>query len=97
MTLEADSTATLPAGWETRLVAVRNDNTGGAIGWCLEVHDLACSKLVAGRTRDWDFVQVLLEADMVDHAILEERLTKLDVSPDRVESLRQRLRRLREG
>jgi hypothetical protein len=91
-----DSTATLPAGWETRLVAVRNDNTGGATGWCLEVHDLACSKLVAGRARDWDFVRVLLAAGLVDPAILDERLTQLDLSPDRVDSLRQRLRRLSE-
>ena len=37
----APTTATLPAGWEERLVKVCNDNTGGAIGWCLESHDLA--------------------------------------------------------
>ena len=29
-------TALLPAGWESRLVPVCNDNTGGATGWCLE-------------------------------------------------------------
>jgi len=34
-------TATLSTGWESRLVKVSNDNTGGAIGWCLEPHDLA--------------------------------------------------------
>jgi hypothetical protein len=43
------TTAALPAGWEDRLMAVRNQHTGGATGWCLEVHDLACAKLVAGR------------------------------------------------
>jgi hypothetical protein len=43
-----ETTATLPAGWIQRLVPVHNENTGGAIGWCLDVHDLAVSKLVAG-------------------------------------------------
>jgi uncharacterized nucleotidyltransferase DUF6036 len=50
-----ETTATLPAGWTERLVPVRNENTGGATGWCLEAHDLAISKLIAGRERDWDF------------------------------------------
>jgi hypothetical protein len=42
-------TATLPAGWEKRLVLINNENTRGVRGWCLEVHDLAIAKLVAGR------------------------------------------------
>ena len=44
-----ETTATLPPGWQERLVPIHNENTGGATGWCLEVHDLAASKLVAGR------------------------------------------------
>jgi hypothetical protein len=31
-------------------------NTGGAVGWCLEAHDLAVSKLIAGRAKDLEFV-----------------------------------------
>jgi hypothetical protein len=57
-----DTTATLPAGWKDRLVPVRNENTGGATGWCLDVYDLASSKLVAGRERDIDFLQAPLRA-----------------------------------
>ena len=53
-------TATLPPGWETRLVKLTNDNTGGAIGWCLEPHDLAFSKLAARREKDLAFVAALL-------------------------------------
>ena len=56
-----ETTATLPAGWRQRLIALRNDNTGGATGWCLDVHDLASSKLVAGRDRDRAYVRVLLQ------------------------------------
>jgi hypothetical protein len=33
-----ETTATLPSGWMDRLVPFANDNTGGATGWCLEVH-----------------------------------------------------------
>mgnify|MGYP001156561468 FL=1 len=53
-------TAQLPAGWENRLVRVSSENTGGAIGWCLDVHDLAFSKLAAGRPKDLEFVGNLL-------------------------------------
>jgi hypothetical protein len=59
-----ETTATLPAGWQERLIPLRNENTGGAIGWCLEVHDLAASKLVAGREKDLEFVRVLLREKM---------------------------------
>src|SRR5882672_7163441 len=55
-----DSTATAPSGWKERLVPIHNENTGGATGWCLEIHDLAASKLVAGREKDLDFVRLLV-------------------------------------
>lgn len=44
-------TATLPEGWEERLSPLSNENTGGATGWCLDPHDLAYSKLAAGREK----------------------------------------------
>jgi hypothetical protein len=72
-----ETTATLPAGWPDRLVPLANDNTGGATGWCLEVHDLAVSKLVAGREKDLDFVRVLVRARMGDPTVLQERVTML--------------------
>ena len=40
-------TAVLPSGWQDRLVVVKNENTNGVTGLCLEVHDLAVSKFVA--------------------------------------------------
>ena len=48
-------TAVLPAGWKDRLIPVRNQNTGGGTGLCVEVHDLAVSKVVAGRAKDLTF------------------------------------------
>ncbi|MBF0356928.1 MAG: hypothetical protein HQL43_17010, partial [Alphaproteobacteria bacterium] len=58
-------TATLPSGWETRLVRIQNENTNNKIGYCLEPHDLAASKLAAGRDKDWPFVAKLLELKIV--------------------------------
>jgi hypothetical protein len=49
-------TAVLPAGWRERLVPVHNSNAGGGTGLCLEINDLALSKLVAGREKDVDFI-----------------------------------------
>ncbi len=42
-----------------------NENTGGAIGWCLDPHDLAFSKLAARREKDLAFVSALLRLKMV--------------------------------
>ena len=50
-----ETTAVLPDGWKARLIPVRNENTRGATGLCLEVHDLLISKYVAGREKDHRF------------------------------------------
>lgn len=71
-------TATLPGGWEERLVRVSNENTGGAIGWCLDPHDLAFSKLAARREKDLAFVAALLRHELVRPSHVE-RLIALAV------------------
>jgi hypothetical protein len=72
-------TATLPKGWEARLVKIQNANTDLKIGYCLEPHDLAASKLVAGRDKDWPFVTTLLAHGIVNAGTLHERLGLLPV------------------
>lgn len=89
-----ESTATLPGGWMERLVPIRNENTTGATGWCLEVHDLAAAKLAAGRERDLDYLGVLMREQMVDAAVLRARVAELPVSAERIAVVRQRLDRL---
>jgi hypothetical protein len=76
-------TATLPAGWEGRLIEIRNENTGGASGWCLEIHDLLLSKCVAGRERDWEFVEEAVRQGLAEAAELRRRLADLPVSDAR--------------
>ena len=56
-----EETAVLPRGWRDRLVPLRSEATGGATGLCLDLHDLAVAKLVAGREKDRVFVRALLE------------------------------------
>ncbi len=58
-------TATLPRGWEGRLIPLSNENTGGATGWCLDPHDLAFSKLAARREKDLAFVSALLRHKLI--------------------------------
>lgn len=75
-------TAKLPRNWQRRLVRIENSNTGGIAGLCLEVHDLAISRYVAGREKDREFTQALARDGMTIKKILLERLavTKLDAA-----------------
>lgn len=84
-------TATLPAGWEDRLVKIQNENTDLKIGYCLEPHDLAASKLVAGREKDGPFVDTLLAHGIVNRATLKARINLLPVPQERRDQLLRRL------
>lgn len=74
------NTAVLPKGWQDRLICVNNKNTNGVTGLCLEVHDLAISKYVAGRAKDLEFVSELARQEMVDCNTLMQRLKRTEVS-----------------
>ena len=74
-----EKTAVLPKGWERRLVAVNNENTGGVTGYCLEVHDLAISKIIAMRPKDLEFVQELVRHDMIEKKTMLHRLKQTDL------------------
>jgi hypothetical protein len=75
-----EETAVLPAGWKECLVPIHGPGTGGATGLCLEAHDLAVSKLVAGRENDTRFLGALLRYRLADRAMIRDRLaaTPLD-------------------
>ena len=61
------------------MVAVSNENTNGVTGYCLEVHDLAISKLIAMRPKDLEFVQELVRHDMIDKKTMLRRLKQTDL------------------
>jgi hypothetical protein len=63
-----EETAAVPEGWQDRLVRVQTPATRGAIGWCLDPHDLVVSKYVANRDKDRVFCRNTLRHRIV-HAI----------------------------
>lgn len=81
----AEETAVLPIGWKERLVPLHNENTGGGTGLCLEVHDLAVSKLVAGREKDLDFINALLRHRLAKPELIRNRLEATALAPERRE------------
>ena len=73
-------TSALPGGWRDRLVKVQNANTAAPsgepqfTGWCLDKEDLCVAKLCALREKDQNFVGALLDAGLVDTAVIRARL-----------------------
>src|SRR5882762_3910092 len=76
-------TAVLPAGWEERLVSVTGANTSGRTGLCLDPHDLCLSKLVAHRQKDLAFVGALIDAGLIDPAVLADRVDAMSTADPR--------------
>jgi hypothetical protein len=80
------STSALAEGWRDRLVKVQNVNTAALsgvpqfTGWCLERHDLCAAKLCAFREKDCNFVGALSDAQLIDAAVLAERLSQVPAS-----------------
>jgi hypothetical protein len=88
-----ETTAMLPDGWRERLVRVQTPGTMDAVGWCLDAHDLAVSKLAAGREKDIEFVSAMLRAHLADVEVVQRRLSEIPKLPiARLEALTAQLR-----
>lgn len=86
--------AAFPEGWTGRLIPFRNRRTGGVTGWCVELHDLAASKLAAAREKDLVYVRALLAARLIKAAILENRIATLPGNPSHREEIFVLIKRL---
>jgi hypothetical protein len=86
-------TAVLPEGWEDRLIRVRTPATRGATGLCLEVHDLAVSKLAAGRDKDHQFFRTLVRHGLVNEKGLLNRLAATPIAESRRADIAALIRR----
>jgi hypothetical protein len=93
----SEETAVLPQGWKERLVVVRNANTRGAKGLCLEVHDLLVSKLIAGREKDLTYLQNAAKHRMANAEELLRRLATMEVAPEVREKARAVIERAFRG
>lgn len=77
----AEETAVLARGWKERLIVIQNENTRGARGLCLEVHDLLVAKTVAGREKDLAFLEEAARNHMADPEVMFQRLATVTVDP----------------
>ncbi len=87
------ATVILPTDWQKRLQPLLNEK-GEIIAYCAEIHDIAVSKLIAGREKDFQFLKdafwleiisveefiarVQLIETMPQNAVLTDRLQKLE-------------------
>jgi hypothetical protein len=83
-----ESTAVLPKGWKARLVNLPEGETDGVRGLCLDPHDLAIAKYVAGRDKDLVFTRELATRGLVAQDRLKVLLGETPVS----EEVRGRIR-----
>jgi len=86
-------TAQLPAGWRDRAVVVSGPNTHGARALCPEIHDLAVTKLLAGRDKDRDWIIAAAEAKLIRKDVMLRRLAMAAVDPERGAASAVRLER----
>lgn len=87
------SAATLPAGWEERVVPFDRADALPSSAVCLEPHDLVVSKLVAGREKDREFATALIRAGLVDPTLLLDRAESLPVPGAVITRVRQSIER----
>lgn len=84
---------TAPAGWQDRLVPIEVPATGHqeatVTAWCIEVHDLVISKLVANRSHDHEFVEEAIRSGLVDEGQLRRGVELLPTGD--LERARERL------
>jgi hypothetical protein len=83
-----ETTATLPSGWKGRLVNLPPGDTEGVKGLCLDPHDLAIAKYVAGREKDFVFTRELARRRIVTRKRLLALVDETPVGED----VRQRIR-----
>ncbi len=92
-----EKTAILPQGWKDRLVVIQNENTLGARGLCLEVHDLLVAKAIAGREKDLEFLSEAAKHQMADVETLLQRLSTMQADPETMRHARARIERMFRG
>jgi hypothetical protein len=76
------TTAILAAGWEQRLIRLTSPNTDGAVGLCLDAHDLVLSKYAAGREKDIVFNRALVRYRCVNKKTLLKLAKTLPVDDE---------------
>lgn len=66
------ATVVLAPGWQNRLQPLKDENEQ-VVARCLELHDTAVSKLMAGRDKDFVFLNEILAGRLISLETLAER------------------------
>ena len=74
------ATVILPTGWEDRLQKLENEN-GAIVAYCAEIHDVAVSKLIAGREKDFLFLKEAILREFIEIDIFIERIRLVESMP----------------
>jgi len=67
------ATVILPTGWQERLQKFEDEN-GNVIAYVAEIHDIAISKLIAGREKDFLFLKELFVREFIEIDVFLERV-----------------------
>ncbi len=67
------ATVILPIGWQERLQSLRNNNDE-IIAYVADITDVAVSKLIAGREKDFIFINDLLLQEILEIEVFAERI-----------------------
>lgn len=73
-------TVVLPTGWHERLQSLEDEN-GNIIAKAAEIHDIAVSKLIAGREKDFAFLKELFSHGYVSIESFFERVKLVQDMP----------------
>lgn len=74
------ATVVLPTDWQKRLLPFEDEN-GNVIAYCAEIHDIAVSKLIAGREKDFQFLKELFLREYISAEIFVERVRLVQSMP----------------
>jgi len=88
-----ERTAILPRKWKQRLINLPPGDTNGAKGLCLEPHDMAVSKYIAGRDKDLVLLEALVSTGLLNRDTLLERLDATSTDEARKSAARARINR----
>jgi len=84
-------TARLPSAWEARSVQV---TISGVTAICPEIHDLAVSKLLAGRPKDLEWIKAGIAASLVDPVRVATLLNEVAATAEELALARSRISHL---
>ena len=88
-----EQTAVLPGKWKQRLVNLPPGDTDGARGLCLDPHDMAVSKYIAGGEKDLRLLEGLVGLGVLDEETLLRRLHETPVDEARRAAAQSRIAR----